>query len=248
MSDIDAVEFPKISFSEALEIAEIIKSKNIKTLPSLQGELGYSPKSHGGSFFYKWAALSKFYGLLEPSRANLTFTRLGERIVVPLTTSDRVDAIRESLGRIPLIRSLFASLGASYHQDDFKIRLSSLTGATPAEVSAIAKRMEEIYKDAARFMSPDTLSTPAPSLGESDNGRWNPPRGPPAPDPVTPRAPIVPEFQGPVRNLHSEDGYFIRIVLNAIVIQEAIDVLEALKKRATSKPVSSQTKLADQAA
>ncbi len=245
MADTNKMDFPKISFSEALEIAEKVKSKNIKTLPSLQGELGYSPKSHGGSFFYKWAALSKYYGIMEPSRANLAFTRLGERIITPLGDADRAAAIRDSLSRIPLLQSLYDSLGANYHQDDFNIKLSALTGATPAEVTSVSKRMEEIYKDAVRFMIPGTRNIPPAPMMESQGGSGE--RRSPQPDADSAHLGSVgaPRFDGPVRTLHSEDGYFIRVILSEGAIQEAIDVLEALKKRATFKARSAQRVLAD---
>lgn len=244
MADIESLEFPKITFSEALEILGKIRAKNIKTIQSLMTELGYSPTSHGGSFFYKWAALSRFYGLLEPSRASLSFTRLGERIVDSLTESDKAAAMKESLNRVDLLKSLFESLGSDYHQDDFKVSLSRITNASPAEVAKVAKRMEEIYQDASKYMrsgiGPKALSPAGGTV----------PKVAPGPSSVSGYEAEavgsigIPRFSGPVRNLHSEDGYFIRIVLNETVIDEAIGVLTALKARAASKrPLPAQSTL-----
>lgn len=242
MSGIERTEFPEITFSEALEILKMIRVKNIKTVAALAGELGYSPTSHGGLFFYKRAALSKHYGLLEPSKTVITLTRLGERIAHPLSTADETAAKYEAVSRVPLLKSLFAALGSDYHQDDFKPNLAQLTGASPAELETASKRMEGVYRDAIQYLqqSPPGQGSDLSSLfggsslleGVRGSGARPPtssheaerPRG----DGTT-----VPTFDKPVRNLHSEDGYFIRVVLDAGVIDEAIAVLQALRNRIT---------------
>ena len=236
MTTIGSSEYPEISFTEALEIIQKIKSKNIKTTEALAGELGYSTKSVGGTFYYKLAALSKYYGLVERTRKDLTFTPLGKRILFPLNDSDRAAAINEAIGRVSLFQSLFASLGRDYHESDFRPKLSETTGAKPDEISDVAGTIERLYKDADGHLTSTSRTTAPksqPTIGGKDDRRESPPPGRDQGGRGS-----LPEFDGPVRNLHSEDGYFIRIVLNKEVIDEAIVVLDALKKHLGSKSPS----------
>jgi len=230
MKRIKGSKFPEISLGDAIGIAQAISSKNIKTEQSLATELGYSAKAHGGIFFYKWAALTKFYGLVEPSRKNITLSRLGERIVSPLSDADRIAAIRESFNRVDLFKQLYETLGANYHPADFKPKLAELTGLSPTEVASVAHRYEGIYKDAVSFIEfgDATLATASAEIVKPELV------GRPTPAPssrFTPIARGIPTIEGPVRTLHSDDGYFIQVKLDESVIEEAIAVLQALKGR-----------------
>jgi|HubBroStandDraft_4_1064222.scaffolds.fasta_scaffold225671_1 hypothetical protein len=232
MKGIKGVDWPELTITEALDIVRTIRSKNIKTFQALATELGYSPSTHGGSLFYKWSAISRLYGLVESSRKNIALSTLGQRIVDSLNEADKASAIRESVLRVELLKRLYENLGPDYHQDDFRPKLSELTGASPSEISEVAKRMESVYKDAASYLrlegkkapiaggtERDAESLPPVALDRTVSGRVE----------VTSGA--FPKFDKPVRNLHSEDGYFIRVVLDASVIDEAIAVLQALKSR-----------------
>ena len=239
MNAITRTEFPEISFSEAVEILEKIRDKNIKTIEALAKELGYTGKSHGGVFFYKRSALTKHYGLLEPSKTSVVLTRLGERIIHPLSDADRSAALYEAVSRVALLKALFSELGTDYHQDDFKPKLATLTGASPSELAAVAKRVEMVYRAAIPILkqtppeSPDLFDSsnlPVLRVERVDKPEVRPPPG------VRLTSPTIPTFDRPVRNLHSEDGYFIRVVLEVGVIEEAIAVLTALRNRVAHLP------------
>jgi hypothetical protein len=250
MPSIGRLEYPEISFSNALDTIERIKSKSIKTVHGLAEELGYSTKSKtpGGTFYYKLVALDKLYGVIERDRGSLSLSSLGQRIAFPLNSSDRSAAVREAILRVELLRSLYKGLGMAYHDSDFRPTLRELTGASPDQIAGEATRIENLYRDALQYLGTDALLTtdklisegsPSMGLGPLTTSRPSD-TGIPAVSP----APEIPTFKGPprpVRNLHSEDGYFIRVVLDAEVIQEAIDVLEALKRRTGTKTRASES-------
>jgi hypothetical protein len=240
MPTIGRLEYPEVSFSDALDTIEKIKSKNIKTIHGLAEELGYSTKSKspGGTFYYKLVALDGQYGLIQRERGNLTLSPLGQRIAYPLNDADRAAAINESLQRVEILRSLFKDLGVAYHDSDFRPKLRELTGAPPDQIAAQATRIENLYKDALQYMSAASLvlpsePSPAPMLNASSALQ-----APPSGGRRSPKIDLGSLFETafkdpnkPVRTLHSEDGYYIRVVLDTNVIDEAIAVLEALKKR-----------------
>ena len=251
MSAVRKKEYPSISLSNAVSILETIRDKNIKTSQALSSELGYSDKAHGGIFFYKRTALSKHYNLIEPSKSEVILTRRGQRIVHPLNEADRVLALHESAIGVPLLKSLYESLGPDFHQDDFKPTLSKMTAASPSELAVIGKGIEDIYRDAIQYLRPpaDHHERRTEDPGPAPHPVMHmPPRGNPSDSASVQLADdSTPTFDQPVRNLHSEDGYFIRIVLDADVIEEAVAVLEALKKRVKTKGPSANPKEKDSA-
>lgn len=238
MPGIERKDFPEITFTEALEILATIRSKNIKTVEALGGELGYSAKSHGGLFFYKRMALSKHYGLLEASQSTVILTRLGERIASPLNDSDRASAMREAVNSVPLVKRLYEALGSSYHPDDFKPKLSELTGAGPAEVAAAAKRIEPVYQDAVLYLG----SGPARGQPRREEERSPGRRNGSAEGARDREEPQVPGFDRPVRTFHHANHYFVSVALDPEAIEEAIALLTAFKahvegrKRGTGTP------------
>jgi hypothetical protein len=235
MTAIGTLEFPEISFSEALDIIEKIKSKNIKTMAGLAEELGYSSKSFGGNFYYKLAALSKSYDLISRQRQSISLTGLGQRIAFPLNDEDRSAAINESVSRVGLFRLLFQGLGMNYHDSDFRPRLREVTGASPDQIAREGSRIESLYRDAVKYLKVDAATT-APAEANRETALA------PMPSSVVGRSiersstpANVRRFEGPVRTIHSEDGYYIQIILDDEVIGEAIAVLEALRNRLAAK-------------
>jgi hypothetical protein len=235
MPDIERGSFPEITFTEALDIAERIRTKNIRTAAALAGELGFSPTTHGGTLYYKRSALSKHFRILEPSNTVVKFTPLGERLVHPLSESDRGAAVRESLLGIPLLAKLYEALGPTYHPDDFKPKLSQLTGATPSAIAVLAKRYEDVYLDAANHLRKigEMPTSPPSSGGEPhlDQRKTQRQSG----------GGIAPvKFNRPVREFNLENHYSIVVALDTDAIEEAVVLLEALKGRVKKTPALSR--------
>jgi hypothetical protein len=245
MPVIGRLEYPEVSFSNALETVEAISSKSIKTVHGLAVELGYSTKSKspGGTFYYKLVALDKLYGLIERSKGSLSLSPLGQRIAYPLNEDDKAAAIRESVGRVEILRLLFNDLGSSFSDGDFRPALKKLTGANPDQIAAQAVRVEGLYRDALKYLGSgagwqDVQEGGPVAVSESSSPSESgaaPVASPPGHRPRgvggVPQTLPIPVFEGAVRNLHSEDGYYIRIKLDTEVIEEAIAVLTALKGR-----------------
>ncbi len=232
-------DFPEITFGEALKIAEVIHSKNIKTVEGLGKEMGYSPKSHGGTFYYKRMALSKHFRMVEPSKTAITLTHLGERMVSPLNEADARAAKQEAVLGVPLIKSLYDRLGRSFGPDDFRPALSQVSGLSPAEVATVASRIESVYRDAVEYIG--GFSAQDETVRKSDRGSTNPPgddRGSPA---GTHGRPPATAFVGPVRILERPSHYNITVVLDPDVIEEAVVVLNALKAHVEAKRKASPT-------
>jgi hypothetical protein len=243
MAAFGRTDFPEIPFSEALEIAEKIRSKNIKTVAALASELGYSPKSHGGIFFYKRVALSKHYRILEASKTTITFTNLGERIVDSLSDSDRESAIRDAILGVPIVKNLYESLGTSYHPDDFKPKLAEVTGLSPSEVATYASRIESVYEDAIGFLGKGTGTPRDHRIGHRQSA---------AEDAEVERIDALDAhtkggatFDKPVRTLQLSNHYLIKIVLDPEVIDEAVALLNALKAHEEEKRKPKGTEAAE---
>lgn len=233
--------FPEISFGEALEIVQKIRDKNIKTFEALGSELGYSPKSHGGVFFYKRAALSKHYKLLEPSQSKVVLTRLGERIVDPLNQMDREAAIRQSIFGIPLMKNLYDGLGVSYHPDDFKPKLSELTGLSPSEISKYADWIESIYKDATTYLG-RPIGVDERAGREQRAGEYVlRPSGPMRVPAEFPESSPSPSFTRPVRTFNLPDHYSATVPFDSGSIEELIAVLEGFKAYVEKKQGAPKT-------
>jgi len=241
MPRMGAMGIPEITFSEAVKIARSVKGKNIKTWSTFTSELGYSPKSHGGSLFYKWLALSKLYGLLESSRKSIALSRLGERIISPLNDKDAAEAMAEAIRRVPVLNSLYEGLGTAYHEQDFKPVLSKVTNTAPTEVAEFAKRTEEIYQDALKYFRPSEGAptgrgrAPGRQSGDGDKGGAGGDR-----DQIRPN--VLPDFNGPTKTLFQENEYYLQVALSTEAIEAAVDHLEILKKRIGAKPVGEPPK------
>lgn len=173
MTSIGNAEYPEISISESVEVIEGIKREKAQTTAALGKVMGLTNVSTG--FFYnKAAALSKFYGLIERQKTNVTLTPLAKRIVYPVTPTDREAALYEVAARVPLLSNLFQALGPEFHQLDFPTKLLEITGASHEEIEAKGPKVEKLYRDALQYLRPgmrgglSSVAPTGPMIGENN--------------------------------------------------------------------------------
>jgi hypothetical protein len=235
MTSIGNSEFPEMTISEAVDVIEGVKREKAQTTTALGKVMGLTNVTTG--FFYnKTAALSKFYGLVDRQKADINLTPLAKRVVYATSNSDREAALYEVASRVPLLANLYNALGPEFHELDFSTKLLTITGADREELAAKSPKIEKLYRDAIQYLRPGarTIST-AQTGGLTE---LKPPVGglevrgsSEAPWTDRSSAEAIPYIKRPVRNLHSPDGYFIRVRLDVGVIEEAIAVLTALRNR-----------------
>ena len=233
MTDIGSKQYPELEFSKALEIIAMIRDKNIKTVPSIASELGYSPKSRGGNLYYRLSALNKHYGLIDQDKDDISLTSIGKRIMHPLSEADKTEACKESVGRVLLLRELFEKLGANYHDSDFKPKLKELTGADPVEIEKKAPTVERIYGDAIPFLR-DSQLPPSPKNAMDAFDFFVPPSAPL--DAGKEKVGAPPQSATEYRTFQGGTNYAVRVKVEERILDEVISLLEALKKSARKEP------------
>ena len=161
MTSIGSAEFPEMPFSEALKTIEGIKREKAQTTAALGKVMGLTSTTTG-YFYQKLSSLSKFYGLVDRDKANLTLTDLAKRIVYSLSEADRQAAIRESIFRVTLFQRLFQALGPDYHELDFPTKLLEVTKASHEEIADKSEKVEALYRDAVQYLRGGEVVTPTP--------------------------------------------------------------------------------------
>jgi hypothetical protein len=176
MATIGREEYPELSLSEALAITERVGRENVRTANSLAVVMGLR-NSDSGWFYHKVSALTKYFGLVERTKGNVSLTPLGERIAHPLSDSDRISARAEAAQRVTLLRSLYTALGPSYHDADFRTKLRDVTQAPLAEIEKHANAVEQLYRDSIQYFAmgggtslnmPAAIASPQPHTTPSE--------------------------------------------------------------------------------
>ena len=98
-------------------------------------------------------------------------TPLGEKIVYDLGAKAKIEACKESVGRVRLLTALFAKLGPEYHSSDFIPVLQEVTGAKPNEIEEKAARVERLYKDAIQYLRLPGISAARPDASRTNSDR-----------------------------------------------------------------------------
>jgi len=158
MTDIGNEQFPEMTPSQALEAIDRIKREKVQTTVALAKVYGYT-NYRSGAFFNRLAALTKFYGFLDREGTNIQLTSLAKRIVYPVNEADRLQAIREAIGRISLVSTLYKDLGRDYHSEDFPTKLLQITGASHEDLQQRAPRVEKLYRDAVSYLEDRPAAT-----------------------------------------------------------------------------------------
>lgn len=153
MAKIGNMEYPELSFSDALRVIEAVRNKKISTVDGLAKELGHtSPKS--GAFFVKTAALNKYYGLVDQQKTDISLTERAKRILMSPSEREQAEARQEAILGVPLFRSLYSKLGSDYNRNDFVPVLRDLSGARLEELPEKGSIVQRMYEDALRYLSP----------------------------------------------------------------------------------------------
>lgn len=158
MAKIGNLEYPELSFSDALRVIEGVRTKRITTVDGLARELGHkSPKS--GAFFVKTAALNKYYGLVDQQKTDISLTERAKRILISPSEKERAEARQEAVLGIPLFRSLYSKLGSDYNRNDFVPILRDLSGAKLEELPEKGGAVQRMYEDALQHLVPTKVNT-----------------------------------------------------------------------------------------
>lgn len=226
MGKIGSLEYPEITFSEAVSVVQKMKEQKIQTVAALSEVLGHK-NATSGTFLVKLAALNKYYGLTDQTKAEIRPSKLGERIVYKLNESEWEEACREAILRVQLFRDLFNSLGAEYHPGDFKQKILMITSASREELDEKAPKIEKLYVDALRHLkaSPSTKAlevAPPPGSGRTGRDESSPDVGA-IPAPVAGKSYEV---------LRGDDGTFVRVPLDPEAIEDVQGHLEVWMKKA----------------
>lgn len=165
-------------FSEALKTIEGIKREKAQTTAALGKVMGLTSITTG-YFYQKLSSLSKFYGLVNRDKNNLTLTELAKRIVYPIGDADRSAAIRESIFRVVLLQKLYQSLGPDYHELDFPTKLLEVSKSTHEEIEEKSEKVEALYRDAVQYLrgrdgleavAPVQTGSPPPASAQASAG------------------------------------------------------------------------------
>ena len=104
--------------------------------------------------------------MIDRDKTSVTLTPLAQRIVYPVGEADRLSAIRETAGRVPLLKQLYESLGPDFHELDFPAKLLEITHASHEEIEAKGPRVEKVYRDTIQYFRGQPTLAPGPLFGQ----------------------------------------------------------------------------------
>jgi hypothetical protein len=245
-------EYPVLSFTEALQIAETVKREKIRTVDTLAKHLGHKDAT-GGAFFDKAAALNKFYGLITQNKQEIELSPLGERAVSTIFGEDaRKKAWSEAATRVGLFTQLYAKLGSDFNRKDFPHVLAALTDAAPAELEQKVPRIEKLFLDALKYMAGGPSGIGSDEMNPQDHSDRDPASakdasGQGTSNPNSPLPKIPPSFKPEDFRQYADGGIFARVPKQTP--PEEIEVLLANVKAwlELAKKAQSASAKADQA-
>jgi hypothetical protein len=167
-------EVPLMGIMEAAGIGKkvAIQFKNAPfDKPTLITALGY--KGRSGASGVAVGDLRK-YGLIEGSGGQLRVTDLAQKLALPTSPSELLDAYSEMIGKVPLYRRLDDHYaGRIPSEDEFFVSLLHMTGADRASAEAargrIYRSLTEVWNRRGGSPSPSAipngtvLSSPSPA-------------------------------------------------------------------------------------
>ncbi len=215
MAGIGNQEYPEMTLTEAVAIAEKVGREGVKTKTGLIAVMGL--KEASGYFYHKVSALTKYYGVLDRSLTNVALTPLGERIAHPLSATDRREALAEAAGRVSLLRALYDALGQTFHDADFRTKLRDVTQAPLPEIEKAAPYLEKLYRDAVQYMGNENAPTTMPSMTGREPASGFHHGVTPSPMPRSAPASHEPGFR-----TFEGDGVFLKIKKDPEALKEAL--------------------------
>lgn len=217
------IDRPWHTFSEMLEVVNVMYQGKIETLENLALKLGHSTVKSGG-FNMKIASLSKF-GLADRQKGQVRLMPLAKKILLPVGgEKEKYEACRDAIMGVPLLKRLYERLdGEDVRQEDLWSHLYEICGDREASVKEAAP-VYRIYTDALTYLrKADQVS---PSIPESH-------------EPMASQESTKPQFER-----HSPvDESLVRVQSGDVLIQlprtkENIEIIvSALKAMALEKQI-----------
>lgn len=150
MARLGTLEYPSISLTEAVSIAEKVAKEFHGSITTSGLAKALQMAEKGGGFRHKVAAV-KDYGLLD-GRGTLSTTPLAERIVYPRSEREGDQARAESFFRVDLFKRLFdRTQGTIPDEESFAIFLEDVTGAGRIDVSKRSGRVRRLYAEGVQY-------------------------------------------------------------------------------------------------
>jgi uncharacterized tellurite resistance protein B-like protein len=150
MGKIGSYEYPELSVSEAIRVAEIL----VKDFQAKAGDLDNFAKAIGhktynsGSFYYKLADMRK-YGLMD--KREVEATPLAEIIANPKDTSEKQGAINKMISNISLFEKLKERLKTKNPAlEQFRTQLIEVS-QDRTKASKEAEKIRKIYIEAMSY-------------------------------------------------------------------------------------------------
>jgi hypothetical protein len=233
MAKIGREEYPELTLSHSVEIAEKVGRQNVKTNAGLAQVMGLKSVD-SGYFYHQASALTKYFGVINRTKDSVSLTPLGQRIAHPISDSDRRLALAEAAGRVKLLQILYEALGQSFHEADFRTKLRDVTGASPFEIEKSGSFIERLYHDAIPYMAqvpPKTFTADQPqdATPAKPAGEWVMQR---------PR-PVGATRQGRGVRTFEADGVYLSIRQDMESLEEADAVIRAWLERERRRPNAS---------
>ncbi|MBI2971701.1 MAG: hypothetical protein HYY37_04770 [Candidatus Aenigmarchaeota archaeon] len=224
MSKIGNYEYPDLRVSDAIDLAKKFHEKLNGTTQSpdaLAGAWGHS-SAKSGTFLVKLGAMRK-YGLIDGRGQSLALSSLAEKILFP--KKDEYDvAVKEMIFKIDIWKKLYERLNGKEPDSNFWIILQEITNIDRATANAEADKISKFYKDVLSY------------LKAGDTKMFN----------QSPTPNLEPDYSGsmPSADIHKIDfeGILMRIPKEHNSIDTAIELLQMLKKKESTRQTSKSKK------
>lgn len=223
MAGIGNAEYPEMFLSEAVEIVERMGRESVKTKAGLLDVMGL--KTENGYFYHRVSALTKYFGLMDRSLSNVALTPLGERVAHPLSVEDKRAAIAEAAARVPLLKSLFDSLGRNFHDADFRTKLRDVTQAPLPAIQKVAPYVEKLYRDAVPYMADRTAQSRDTPLAQTEGDTNLRVPGGQMPAGAPPGPPLQTRHESGYRTFEG-DGVFLKVKRDPEALNEALVTIQ----------------------
>ena len=171
MGSINSHKYPEHDIEQAVEITETIHNKGISKPELLAEQLGHSSVD-GGAFRNKLTSLRR-YGLIT-GRGEIELTPLAKKVVSPKPNStEREDAIAESILNIELLKKLYNELDYETPEDDFWFQIVEITDSERSEAKNKAPKIRDLYETGLKYVDKTADSESANSGSSQSFGQPN---------------------------------------------------------------------------
>jgi|GEM_PF-6258474 len=199
MPRVGTYKYPNVTIDEALSYVRIFVNKRPRGEMSKETfareVLGRSPTS---SAVDRLIASIAQYGLIKHEKGKIFITDLGKRAVAGIPEEVKLNAVREALENVDLIKEYWEEHGGTVDDKIVAIFLREICGADEIQVSRCLPTVSKILKAAVKWMEKITLKEERGIAATEPTMR-------PAVQPVTPALPS----EIPVPSLTFEKDYIV---------------------------------------